>query len=81
MGVGLLFLFLTLIVSSSAIFFCERGQFDYETRTWIRCVDGICSPGPFQSVFHSIWWCITTVTTVGYGDAVCCESAVYVILL
>lgn len=27
-------------------------------------------PEVFRSVFHSIWWSIVTVTTVGYGDVV-----------
>lgn len=51
----ILFMILTLIVlylAAVGIYYCERDA----------------QPDKFQSVFHSLWWSITTLTTVGYGD-------------
>lgn len=60
--------FTGMIFFSSAMFFAEQTgtQFDIELGVWLR-PDG--TPSPFQSIFHSFWWCIATMTTVGYGDA------------
>ena len=50
-----MFLFATLIVfylSSVGIYYFENEA----------------QPEAFASVFHSLWWSVATLTTVGYGD-------------
>ena len=41
-----------LFLSAVGIYYCENEA----------------QPQAFASVFHSLWWAITTLTTVGYGD-------------
>eukprot|EP00759_Apiculatamorpha_spiralis_P007625 PhF_6_TR14887/c0_g1_i1/m.23202 len=66
----ILFLFLLAnIVFSSIMFIAEQDtqKFNVEDLIWIRD-DGTVSP--YQSIIHSCWWCIVTMTTIGYGDVV-----------
>lgn len=63
----LLFVMMVVCVFfSSAMFFIERGDFDLSQGIYIRS-DG--SESPFQSIPGTFWWCLVTMTTVGYGDA------------
>ncbi len=50
-----LFLFVTLIL----IFLAGVGIYYFENPV---------QPESFTSIFHSLWWAISTLTTVGYGD-------------
>lgn len=51
----ILFAFLTLIL----LWLAAIGIFYFEHDA---------QPGKFESVFHSLWWAVATITTVGYGD-------------
>ena len=50
---------LFLIVTFILIFVVSAGIYFFENEA---------QPDKFQSVFHSMWWTIVTLTTVGYGD-------------
>ncbi|NNJ70738.1 MAG: ion transporter [Kiritimatiellales bacterium] len=41
----------------------------YLSAVGIYYFENAAQPDLFKSVFHSMWWAITTLTTVGYGDA------------
>lgn len=50
---------LFLIVSNVFIFLSASGIYFFEREA---------QPEHFASIFHSLWWAIVTLTTVGYGD-------------
>jgi voltage-gated potassium channel len=51
---------LFLIVTAILIFLSASGIYFFEHQA---------QPEIFSSIFHSLWWAIVTLTTVGYGDA------------
>lgn len=52
-------LILFFIISSFLLFLSSIGIYYFENTA---------QPDVFKSVFHSMWWAIATLTTVGYGD-------------
>jgi len=52
-------LVLFFLVTISLLYFAAVGIYSFENDA---------QPEAFQSVFHSLWWAVTTLTTVGYGD-------------
>jgi len=51
---------LFLIATAMLLYFAAVGIYYFESSA---------QPESFQSVFHSLWWAVATLTTVGYGDS------------
>jgi len=66
----------TMLLFGSFVYFFERGT--YVEREYLSPTGGIvksgqylrqdASPSPFLSIPHCMYWCMTSMTTVGYGD-------------
>jgi voltage-gated potassium channel len=50
------------------LFFCVTVVLLYLSAVGIYYFENAAQPEKFASVFHSLWWSIITLTTVGYGD-------------
>ncbi|TWU22627.1 ion transporter [Bythopirellula polymerisocia] len=50
------------------LFTCVTGILMYLAAVGIYYCEHEAQPEKFASVFHSLWWAVATLTTVGYGD-------------
>ena len=58
-----------IIAKEELILFCfVTAIILYLSAVGIYHFENPVQPDAFKSVFHSLWWAITTLTTVGYGD-------------
>lgn len=56
-----------IIIFGAIMYLLERGKWDAKMGCYVRDGDSGCSP--FESIPLSFYWGVTTMTTVGYGDA------------
>eukprot|EP00928_Gymnodinium_smaydae_P018661 TRINITY_DN17112_c0_g2_i1.p1 TRINITY_DN17112_c0_g2~~TRINITY_DN17112_c0_g2_i1.p1 ORF type:complete len:829 (-),score=152.91 TRINITY_DN17112_c0_g2_i1:96-2582(-) len=65
----LFYLSLAIVFSSTAMYLAEGGVWNASVGEYMLVTeDGTEIPSQFQSIPHTFWWCIVTLTTVGYGD-------------
>lgn len=59
---------LRIIRPELTLFFLLTGIFIFLSAAGIYYFENEAQPEDFASIFHSLWWAIITLTTVGYGD-------------
>ena len=70
-GLGLLlFLFSVLVVIGASVVYVSEQTIEYWDNANNRWIYNDGTISPFQSVIHTSWFVIVSITTVGYGDEV-----------
>jgi hypothetical protein len=78
-GLTLLLLLLTVIlfVGSSIIYIAEMTEEDFDNSRNVLYYVPSGRISPFQSILHTLWYVIATITTTGYGEDVPITPAGY----
>ncbi|MCF6302591.1 MAG: ion transporter [Devosiaceae bacterium] len=59
---------LTIAKEELILFAIATGMMMFISAVGIYYFENEAQPETFASVFHAMWWSVTTLTTVGYGD-------------
>ena len=59
---------LFIVKEEMVLFFCVTILLMFFSAVGIYYFENEAQPEAFASIFHSLWWGIVTLTTVGYGD-------------
>lgn len=65
LGLLIFFVMIAVVIFSTMAYYAEKGTWDAARLEFVRS-NGDASP--FSSIPAVMYWCITTMTTVGYGD-------------
>ena len=57
-----------IVKEEIVLFFIVTSIFVFLSSSGIYFFENEAQPNVFTSVFHSLWWAVVTLTTVGYGD-------------
>jgi len=57
-----------IVKEEMMLFFLVTAMLIFLSATGIYFFEHEAQPEAFASVFHSLWWAVVTLTTVGYGD-------------
>jgi voltage-gated potassium channel len=57
-----------IVREEMVLFFLVTGILMFLTAAGIYFFEHEAQPDQFASIFHSLWWAVVTLTTVGYGD-------------
>jgi voltage-gated potassium channel len=58
----------SIVREEMVLFFLVTGILMFLTAAGIYFFEHEAQPKQFASIFHSLWWAVVTLTTVGYGD-------------